>query len=155
MNLPEIALDPVVREFILTNKDSDVKELLLRKPGDQDWDWIWIASQIEGYQKSLKKIPSLSEIPEFLYPKRLSLEQSSSELTAKFKREEFHGKNLLDLTGGMGIDSMFMSESFRQVTIVEQDQVLCDLLEHNSRLFNAEADFQIRNETAEDFPTEK
>ena len=44
------------------------------------------------------------------YPKKLSVEQTSSEITAEYKAGIVNGKSLVDLTGGFGVDSYFFSK---------------------------------------------
>ena len=48
----------------------------------------------------------------------LSVEQSSSEVTAKFKANLVKGETLIDLTGGMGVDVAYMSKNLDRKSVV-------------------------------------
>jgi len=42
-----------------------------------------------------------------LYPNKISIEQTSSEITANFKSKIVNGDTLVDLTGGFGVDDYY------------------------------------------------
>ena len=95
---------------------------------------------------------------------RLSCEQCSSELTARYKASlcqrsglsaersvlcQSAGRSLLDLTGGYGVDTYFLSELFDHTDYVEQNAELCRIATHNF----ADKPIAIHNCTAEEFLT--
>ena len=91
-----------------------------------------VLNQIEARQLLSKKVPSWASNPDLLFPKHLSIEQCSSELTAKYKASIISGGDtFVDLTGGLGIDSYFLSQKFKTSYYVENQKELCDLAEHN------------------------
>jgi len=51
-------------------------------------------------------------IADWQWPPSLSLEQASSEQTAMYKASLVNGQTLADLTGGMGIDTLYLSRKF-------------------------------------------
>lgn len=61
----------------------------------------------------------------------LSVEQCSSEITAKFKASLISGETLIDLTGGMGVDVAYMSKNFKKAFYFEQNIDLLNLTEYN------------------------
>ena len=69
-----------------------------------DWDMAATAQQVAGKQKAKNKIPSWFNTNNLLLPGSLSMEQCSSEQTAKYKAEITQGKRFIDLTGGFGVD---------------------------------------------------
>ena len=75
----------LTKDFINAHLNDDVNKLALSKFPD-DIDKQFVIRQIQARQLLKKKLPSWSENDELLFPKRLSLEQCSSELTAKYKR---------------------------------------------------------------------
>ncbi len=89
------------------------------------------ARQEEGQKIAAEKLPSWAACPTIQYPVRLSMEQCSSEYTARYKASLVKGETLVDLTGGLGIDCSFLSESFTHTTYVEQQAALCQLAQHN------------------------
>jgi len=87
------------------------------------------------------KIPFLKETPGFTLPCSLSLEQSSSQATAEFKAsitKKISSSNqmFVDLTGGMGIDTLFISKHFKKSIYIEQNEELCKIASSNFKLLN-------------------
>ncbi|HET7732383.1 MAG TPA: SAM-dependent methyltransferase, partial [Paludibacter sp.] len=103
--------------------------------------------QINGKQKIKAKVPLFYNTDDILYPAQLSLEQSSSESTAKYKSSLCEGNTLVDLTGGFGVDCCFMSERFKQATYVERQEELCELATHNFQTLNKPHIWVIHAET--------
>lgn len=126
------------KEFIRAHGEEDVRALALRFSRE---DMALLLSQIAGRQMARLKIPSWAGQDDILYPAHLSLEQASSELTARYKASlvsaitedsaEAGNARFADLTGGMGIDFSFMSPLFREADYVEQNGELCRIAEHN------------------------
>ena len=118
-------------QFIYENCDANVHELSLKSARFPLVDMSLAIRQINGKQKIKTKIPLFYNNNDLLYPVQLSLEQSSSESTAKYKSNLCEGNTLVDLTGGFGVDCYFLAERFRQVAYVERHADLCSLAEHN------------------------
>ena len=124
-------MNAATRDFIEKHLKDDVRQLALQKFPD-DVDKMLVLNQIEARQLLLKKVPSWASNPDLLFPKHLSIEQCSSELTAKYKASIIEGGDVfVDLTGGLGIDSYFLSEKFKTSYYVENQKELCDLAEYN------------------------
>jgi hypothetical protein len=64
------------------------------------------------------------------FPPSISLEQASSEATANFKANIVHG-NVLDASGGMGVDSAAFAKKANQVVYVERQQDLKEITAYN------------------------
>ena len=117
--------------------------------------WHWFLQQIEGRERTAGKLPTFASIPDWWYPVRLSCEQCSSELTAKYKASLFPSLqrgdggrlSMVDLTGGYGVDTYFLSEQFTHTDYVEQNEELCRIAAHNF----ANKPIAIHHSTAEDF----
>ena len=124
-------MNSATRDFIEKHLKDDVRQLALQKFPD-DVDKMLVLNQIEARQLLSKKVPSWASNPDLLFPKHLSIEQCSSELTAKYKASIIlGGDTFVDLTGGLGIDSYFLSEKFKSSYYVENQKELCELAEHN------------------------
>lgn len=125
--------------FVREHKDEDPLKLLLQQGRYPEVDMRLVAQQIEGQRQASTKWPTLVDCERVLYPPKLNREQSSSEATARLKAEIFVGKigeevseaRVVDLTGGMGIDSMALAGVARHVDYVERDAELCRIMEHN------------------------
>ena len=124
-------MNTATRDFIESHLKDDVRQLALQKFPD-DVDKALVLNQIEARQLLSKKVPSWASNPDLLFPRHLSIEQCSSELTAKYKASIIEGGDtFVDLTGGLGVDSYFLSEKFKTSYYVENQKELCDLAKHN------------------------
>ena len=110
---------------------DDPAAFALRFQGCSDIPARAIAEQLACRRKAVKKLPVLSRFP-LLYT-TLSLEQASGEASAAYKASLVHGERLIDLTGGLGIDTMFFARVFREVVYCERDPLLAELAAHNFR----------------------
>ena len=135
-----------LEEFVRKNREADVRALALHMRQYPEMDAAFALQQIEGWQKARQKLPELAAIDGWLWPKRVSVEQSSSQATALYKKAvlekwkmengkwKIGGQRLVDLTGGMGVDCYYLSEGFEEVHYVERDEELCRLAEKNFAL---------------------
>jgi len=112
-----------------------------------DDEWRWFLQQVEGRERTAEKLPTFATIDDWWYPVRLSCEQCSSELAARYKASLVSGEKMVDLTGGYGVDTYFLSEQFAHTDYVEQNAELCRIAEHNF----ADKPIAIHNTSAEDF----
>lgn len=118
-------------EQIRRHRQDDVRQLALK-----GMDPL-VVQQIAGWQVARTKVPSWAEVEGLHYPRHLSLEQCSSEQTARYKASLLSpGDTFVDLTGGFGVDFFFMSQPFQRRVYVEQRQELCDIARHNFDLLN-------------------
>jgi hypothetical protein len=122
---------PEVLELIDRHADDDPSEFALKFHGSEGLPVRAIAEQIACRRKASLKLPTLSRYP-LLYAK-LTLEQASGERTAEWKAGLMSGRSIIDLTGGLGIDSIFLARRFRQVIHCERDPVLSELAGYNFR----------------------
>ena len=119
-----------------------------------DEEWRWMLQQVEGRQRTHDKLPTFAQIEDWWYPIRLSCEQCSSEATARYKTaiiRQLGEKQdiLIDLTGGYGVDTYFLSEQTAQAHYVERNEELCRIAQHNFQIANKP--IHIHNTSAEDF----
>lgn len=119
-----------------------------------DEEWRWMLQQVEGRQRTHDKLPTFAQIEDWWYPVRLSCEQCSSEATARYKAAIIRqlGKKqdiLIDLTGGYGVDTYFLSEQTTQAHYVERNEELCRIAQHNFQIANKP--IHVHNTSAEDF----
>lgn len=117
--------------------DKPAADLLFLAKKYPQWDMAAIAQQLEGKQKAKNKLPTWFNSKQLLYPPRLSMEQSSSEVTARYKAQIAKGESFIDLTGGFGVDSYFISQSFKQGTHCEVNKELQSIAAHNFKALGA------------------
>lgn len=123
-------------QFVQDHRQDDPALLLLRRHDIADFDIRDAVQQIAARQKAATKLPEWTSNPRVLFPSSISLEQSSSELTARFKAGMVQGKTLVDLTGGLGVDTFYMGRHFDQVLYLERQENLVQLAVHNFALLN-------------------
>ncbi len=126
--------------FIHSHRFDDVATLALRHSATDGVDMPLALSQIEGWQTARRKLPSWAACEGIVYPPRLSMEQCSSEQTARYKasiatrlqRDGLCGAAcMVDLTGGFGVDFSFISPMFSEKVYVERQEPLCRVAESN------------------------
>lgn len=137
-----------IQNYINANLNADLHSLLLKKSPFPEVSMQEIVQQIKGKQVSQKKFPFLLQ-DGIVFPPQLNLEQSSSEKTALYKSEILKGEKFIDLTSGFGIDAYYLSKNFKEITLVEQNKELLDIVKHNWNILGKKANFI--NEKLEDF----
>lgn len=116
---------------------KDIHKLILSLPYTGE-EKLWFAAQLEGRIKATDKLPTWVNTSSIIFPKRLSVEQSSSEATAAYKAALTKAAtSLIDITGGFGVDAYFFSKEVKQVTYVEQQGELAEIVQHNHQTLRA------------------
>ncbi|GHN00020.1 hypothetical protein WSM22_15090 [Cytophagales bacterium WSM2-2] len=144
-----------VQEFLSLHEKDDEQQLLLKHKTILGIPAALIAQQLAGRRRAKDKLPLFYATKGIVYPPSLNLEQSSSDVTARFKTEVI-GREIVskaikgaDLTGGFGIDSFFLSKAVGSIDFVEPNQELLYLARHNHHLLGI--NIQYYNQTAEEF----
>ena len=128
-------MNKATKDFIREHADADVRQLALQAKKNPEVDLTYALEQIAGRQKAKMKLPSWAKIDEMVYPPHISMEQCSSELTAKYKAEIVPcGNCFVDLTGGFGVDFSFIAKKFKHAVYVERQNHLCAIASENFRL---------------------
>jgi hypothetical protein len=118
-------------DFIKNNINEDPRSLALKTHGSLKENMGFLLTQIKQKQRVDKKLPLWHSNPRLLFGTSLSAEQCSSEITAEFKASLFSGKNFLDLTGGLGIDTLAFSKTFESGIYIEYNEELSKIAAHN------------------------
>jgi len=146
MDISQATLD-----FISRHADDDPRQIALQGSRDPQVDTAFALQQIAGRQTARQKLPSWAATDGLVYPPHLSLEQCSSEQTARYKARLITQRNsaqplpshqgegqgwglystFADLTGGLGVDFSFMAPHFAEAYYVERQPTLCDIARHN------------------------
>lgn len=136
MNLD--VLNPKIQEFINSNIGKAVSKLALQKNPFPTVQWIDILNQIAAKTKAKEKLPTWFSTTNVIYPSKISVEQTSSEKTAAYKASIVSGENLIDLTGGFGIDDYYFSKKVKNVVHCEINTELSGIVQHNFKQLNIE-----------------
>lgn len=135
-----------IENYINANLNADLHSLLLKKSPFPEVSMQEIVQQIKGRKTAEKKFPFLQK-DGIIFPPNLNLEQTSSETAAHYKSLLAEGKTMIDLTCGFGIDAYFISQNFEETMLVEQNEELLKIVEHNWNILNRKAVF--KNDTLE------
>jgi hypothetical protein len=130
-------LKPEVQEFISKNLKIEITKIILKGSPFEDIESKELANQILAKKKSEKKLPTWFSCKDIYYPNKISIEQTSSELTAAFKAKIVTGNSIIDITGGFGVDSFYFSKQFKKVIHCEINSELSTNVKHNYQQLNA------------------
>ena len=89
-----------------------------------------VATQVKYLQRARRKLPSLYESRCAIPPRAFS--QSSCEESAE--RKPLSDGSVLDLTCGLGVDSLALSRRFDRVVALERDEALAEVVRYNMSL---------------------
>lgn len=129
-----------ILQFAREHSGDDPHRLLLQRHRYPGLDLALVAQQLEAQQQASAKWPALAACASYFFPPRINREQSSSETAARFKSDlirQFGGGSVADLTGGMGVDTYFISQQAARVDYCEHDPALCAIAAHNFEALGA------------------
>lgn len=135
--MPYRLSDPQVQQFIWDNTGTPLTSLALQKNPFPGLEWVDILNQIAARDKAKDKLPSWFKTKDIIYPSKISVEQTSSEATAQYKASLISGENLIDLTGGFGVDDYYFSKQVNFVVHCEMNEELSAIAAHNFKLLGA------------------
>ena len=122
-------------DFIREHAEADVHQLALQGTKNPEVNLTFALEQIAGRQKAKTKLPTWAATDGIIYPPHLSMEQCSSEQTARYKANiAGKGALMVDLTAGYGVDMAFVSPNYRRAIHVEQQASLCAISSENFKL---------------------
>lgn len=131
------------RQSVLRNIGRDPVMVALDKHVDNA---SLVATQVKYLQRAKHKLPRLYEAGCIIPPR--AFEQSSSEESAGVKA--ISGGSLLDLTCGLGIDTISFAERFDRVVALERDEVLARVVRYNLGLLGIK-NVEVVTTAAEDY----
>ncbi len=136
MNLESI-LQKDIQDFITQNLNTDSSKLALKKNPFPAINYSIIINQIVAKKKAKDKLSTWFSSENIIYPEKISIEQTSSENTAKYKASLVSGEKLIDCTGGFGIDDYYFSKQFKSVIHCEINADLSQIVKHNFEILEA------------------
>jgi hypothetical protein len=135
--LNRLLISAEIQKFIKDHENHDPFALILKHENIFGVSTKEIAMQIQSRQKAKKKLPEWYITDRIYYPPPLSIEQCSSQETAMYKSSFISGRNVIDLTGGMGIDTYYLSKKFESAIFLEKDENLAEIASHNFNILKA------------------
>jgi len=130
-------LNKETQGFITSNLKSNITKLILKGSPFKNISIQEIAEQILAKNKCEKKLPTWFTTKNIYYPNKLNIEQTSSEITAKYKANLVSGNSLADITGGFGVDSYYFSQKVKNVTHCEINEDLSKIVSYNLKQLSA------------------
>jgi 16S rRNA G966 N2-methylase RsmD len=124
-------LQPEIQQFISENGSANINQLALKKNPFPEISYSALLNQIAAKQKAKDKLPTWFHAKNIIYPEKISIEQTSSEITAKYKASLLKGSSVIDLTGGFGIDDYYFSKAVEKVIHCEINPELSQIVKHN------------------------
>lgn len=120
-----------VQLYIEESLKKNIENLIFKGSPFENVTIQELANQIVAKQKSEKKLPTWFTSKNIYYPAKLSIEQTSSEITADYKSNLVTGSSIVDITGGFGVDCFAFSKQFKKVTHCEINNELSEIVAHN------------------------
>ena len=136
MNL-ELLLQTEIQDFINKNLNEDSSKLALKKNPFPEVNYSVLINQIIAKKKAKDKLSTWFLTKNIIFPEKISIEQTSSETTAKYKATLVSGDKLIDCTGGFGIDDYYFSKQFQSVIHCELNADLSQIVKHNFKVLKA------------------
>ncbi|WP_262249019.1 class I SAM-dependent methyltransferase [Parapedobacter soli] len=126
-------LTPEVQRFLTEHEHSAPSAIALAKSPFPAVSAAELAQQLDGRQRCRKKLPLWHSTPGIYYPEKLAIEQASSQITATHKAAIVaKGSRVIDLTGGFGVDTLFLAQRAATVTHCETNAPLSQIARHNT-----------------------
>ena len=147
-------MDELVK-FVCEHLNDDISRLILNRNKWPEIDIDMAISCIESRRKLKGKIQEWYDLPELIFPVKLSAEQCSSSATGRYKADlaqsiaDTNGVTrwkIADLTGGLGADSWFFSQKAEAVLYNEMQNPLCEAAKHNFKALGVD-NISISNHT--------
>ncbi len=125
-------LQPEVQAYLDKHNNTDIHSFILKGSPFTEVTVQELAQQLEGKRKSRGKLPLWHATKNIVFPPKLNLEQTSSQITAAYKASLFNGKIVADGTGGFGIDTYYFAQYASQVTHIEMNEDLSAIAKTNA-----------------------
>lgn len=130
--------DEFWKKFIEENYNKSLDKVLFSINKNKEIDSSILANQLKGKKIVEVKVPSWKKYKNIIFPPGLNMEQCSSELTAIYKSHLVNGESCVDITGGLGIDSYFLSKSFKQTWHCEKNNELQFIAKKNFKTLSSD-----------------
>lgn len=130
-----------VQKFINEHLQDDIPRLILKKSPFDELSSKELAEQVDSKKRCEFKLPLWFNSEGIYYPTKLSIEQASSETAAKYKAELIQGDEIIDLTGGFGVDCLFFALKADSVSHCELNKELSEISKYNSEVLGVKVDY--------------
>jgi len=129
-------VDLEIIEFANQHKNDNIHKLVLTSNKYPGIDVKLAAMLITAKKKIGKKVPCWEEKEGLYFPCILPVEQASSQITAEYKKRFVNSGIVLDITGGLGVDSFFLSQKAKQLFYFEKNKEIYEAAKFNFNYLN-------------------
>lgn len=121
--------------FVFAHRFDDVRQLAFQRDKFSGIDFFSALEAIQARQKLARKFPEWAEIPGLFVPHPVMVEQASGIETANYKQRFIRKPywKVLDMSGGLGSDSIAFSQIAESVYYLDIDEQRAMVAEHNFR----------------------
>lgn len=126
-----------VQEYLLSHEHTPLPHFIFKGSPFQDLTIQELAQQLDGKRRIKTKLPLWHDTAGILFPPKLNLEQTSSAYTAGYKAQLASGKTLIDMTGGLGVDSYYFAKQVQEVYHIEMNREVSAFAKANFIKLNA------------------
>jgi len=130
-------LRPEVQDYLNSHEHTSLDRFIFKGSPFPDVSIQELAQQLDGKRRAKTKLPLWYDTPGILFPPKLNLEQTSSAFTAIYKSQLVNGDTLIDMTGGLGIDSYYFAQQVKQVYHIESNEVVSAFAKANFKTLGA------------------
>jgi precorrin-6B methylase 2 len=131
-------LEEEVQRYIEANINTDINKLILKNSPFKTISSKELAEQIQSKKAVQKKLPTWYQTKGIIFPPKLNAEQASSEQTAAYKKQLILKGELVDLTGGFGVDDFYFAQAASKVIHCEINEQLSAIVAHNAGILQAD-----------------
>jgi len=143
-NIIEALSHGPVQRYIADHENRDLRDLVLKHKVILGIPTALLLEQIATRKKAKDKLPLYYNTAGIIFPPPANFEQCSSQATAAFKSDIISAfmtggkKSGVDLTGGFGVDTLFLSRKVKTIHYVEPETSLLELARYNHQLLYAD-----------------
>jgi len=130
-------LNKINQNFIQEHINEDPSKLILKGSSFSNISIQELVEQIVSKKKCEKKLPTWFHGENIYYPNKINIEQTSSEITAKYKATLISGNSIIDVSGGFGVDCFYFAKRCEKVFHCEINEELSQIASHNFNELNA------------------
>lgn len=142
MSCDELNISPDFFQFVSDNAGADPMTLRLSKGSRQakvDFDLELAITQIECRKSASHKLSETLCCKEFVFPSRLSAEQCTGDVLARWHSMLIgEARTVADLTGGLCIDAFHAANGAENVTVCELNPLTAAAARHNAAALGLE-----------------
>ncbi len=128
-----------VQDYLREHEHTNPINVALRKSPFLSVSASELAQQLDSRRRCQKKLPLWHDTPGIYYPEKVAVEQASSQLTASYKSNLVPKQSqIIDLTGGFGVDAHYFAQRAATVVHCEKNESLAQIARYNASVLGSD-----------------